>query len=442
MKNNHQQLFQTKPSTNWRNLLTAAIVTIFIITIGLIIINSQNLEINLCGHLAYDYCAYWSVGRLVNQHGWKAVYNLELLSQYQKQIYPQQTNSSQSFEVCPVPYLPPFVIPFQLLSMIQVPYSFLTWTLVNVIGFIIYLHFFSTKLADRPLPLRLDLLILISSPVVLNLLLGQINIWLAICVGEFIRAILSDKPYKAGLWLGGWLLKPQLLILIILFLVIWRSLKVLAGFLISAIVIMGITLNLIGANGFLSLMRILFEYSEGSPTNYIAGMMNWRMLGWHITSITSSTLGWITIILGSLLTISLTLFVFRRKIPYDSSEFTIALLGIFAATGAVTWHAHLHLSIILIPPMIYLLLKNRFDKKLFLIWVFFPILFQITGYTVTALIRLGELPPSSFQIIQFSEGFPGFVLNLLILGWSIVQYNRGKNQQPKEMLSVSNHKLT
>ena len=57
-------------------------------------------------------------------------------------------------------------------------------------------------------------------PVFLNFFFGQVNLWLLICAGEFFRAFLSAKPLKAGLFLGGWLLKPQLLILIIPFLLI------------------------------------------------------------------------------------------------------------------------------------------------------------------------------------------------------------------------------
>jgi len=283
------------------------------------------------------------------------------------------------------------------------------------------------------LPFRLLLLILISLPVFVNFIDGQVNTFLMILIGEFIRAVLLDKPYRAGAWLGGLLLKPQLLILIIPFLLIRRSIKLLSGFVASSVVIMLISFVLINVNGILALKNMLLGYSKGLPTNNIPAMMNWRMLGEHITSFTSPTIGWVIILIGSVLTVCATLVFFRKRIPPDPTRFAIALLGIFAATGAVTWHAHLHMSMVLIPPMLYLIMKNRFNKKLFSLWVFVPILAQFIGYILVAYIEIENLPMNIFQVMGFARGFPGFVINLLILGWAIKQYTRGRKEVPSEV---------
>lgn len=438
MKKKRVPPFQGMTSVGWQNLALAAIFTYYIILLAFSLINN-----NMCGNLAGDYCAYWSGGRIINQGGIADIYDLDLLTQFQKEIYPQANSSSILFQPVEVPYLPIFVLPFQFLSLLNLPSSFLVWTLINLIGFILYLRFFAKEVTGNDMPFRLVLMIILSLPVFVNLLEGQLNIWLGICAGEFIRAFLSDKPYRAGLWLGGWLLKPQLLILIIPFLLIQRSFKVLTGFIVSAIAALVISFGLINADGFLRLKNILLESAEGGVTSHPQAMMNWRMLGWHIASFTSSTIGWTIIILGSALTVCVTLFIFRRRLSLDSTQDAIALLGIFAATGVVTWHAHLHMSIILIPVMVYLIIKNSFNEKLFLGWVFMPILVQFISYIIiAAYINLEILPTSIDQVSDLARGLPGFILNLLFLGWAILQYTRTKKETPEGVWIVNENDLT
>ena len=428
MKKKNRLPFQEMSPRGWENLALAAMVTFFILRIGFAFINT-----GICGNLAFDYCAYWSAGKIINERGIADIYDLDILSQFQKNIYPQANSSSIPFTPVEIPYLPIFVLPFQFLSLINLPFSFLVWTLINLIGFILYLRFFSKNVAGYSLSFRFILMIILSLPVFINLYKGQVNIWLCICEGEFIRAAISDKPFRAGLWLGGWLLKPQLLVLIIPFLLIKRSIKVLSGFIASTIAVLVISFSFINTNGFLSLKNILLESAGGGASSNPMIMVNWRMLGWHIASLTSSTIGWVIIIIGSLLTVCATLVFFRKRIPPDPTRFAIALLGIFAATCVVTWHTHLHMSIILIPPMLYLIMKNRFNKNLFLIWVFVPNLIQFIGYISATFVRIQNLQINISQVLALTEGFPGFVMNLLILGWAIEQYTRGRKEVPSEV---------
>jgi len=405
-------------SKGWQNLALVAVLTFYIILIAFFIINSN--EINICENYAEDYCAFWSAGKLINQHGFAAIYDLDLLSQSQQEVYHQA--SSASFEPFAIMYLPFFLVPFQLLSLIPLPVSFIFWSLVNLIGFVLYLQLFTKQLTGQSLSIRLILLVMLSMPVVVNLMLGQVNVLLGICVGEFIRAVLNDKPLKAGLWLGSWLLKPQLLIVIIPFLLLQRSKKVLSGFSLTTIGVLGISYGLVRMKGFRNLIEILFNASGGGVASSPQVMMNWRMLGWHITSVTSQTLGWIVIGLGTLATLGAALYAFRRKLMANSNRFVIAFLGILAATCAVTWHAHLPMSIILIPPMIYLMVKNSINKTLFSVWVYLPILVTFILYILIPFTKFSE------QIIQLIDGSRGFVLNLIILGWAIVQFTHSKEE--------------
>ena len=235
----------------WENLALAAVLTLYLLQIGNVLINGM-----ICQPLAFDYCAFWSAGKIINERGIADIYDLDILSQFQKDIYPQANSSSIPFTPVDVPYLPIFFLPFQFFSLINLPLSYVIWTLINLIGLICYLRFFTMEVAGYSLSFRLLLFILLSLPVFINLHEGQVNIWLGVCAGEFMRAILTDKPYKAGAWLGGWLLKPQLLIFIIPFLLIKRSMKALSGFIISTTAVMTISFGLINTNGLLNYINI------------------------------------------------------------------------------------------------------------------------------------------------------------------------------------------
>jgi hypothetical protein len=379
---------------------------------------------NLCGNLGMDYCAYWSGGKIINQSGYAAIYNLDIVTQIQKTIYPQASNPSIPFQIVPIPYLPIFVIPFQFLSFLNLEISFLVWTLINLVGFIIYLRFFTKEVTGHPLPTRLLLMLMLSLPVFLNLFWGQVNIWLGICAGEFIRLTLSNKPFRAGLWLGGWLFKPQLLILIIPILLIQRSWKALTGFTASTLLVLVGSFGLVGAKGFTGLANLLLGSAQGTSASNPEIMMNWRMLGLHLAYYFSPLLGWAFAILGSVLTVIAAFYLFRKQIPPNSPIYMIALFGMFAATCAATWHAHLSMAIVLIPPIIYLYMQKRLPNKLVVWWVLMPTIVMIVVYILAALIQINILPASLTSLLNLLSGLRGLILNLLFLAWAVIEFNK------------------
>jgi len=425
LKNESILPFQNMTKEGWQNLALASVLFFYVLQVGFDLITH-----NICGNLAVDYCAYWSTGKLISQNGYAEMYNVNLLTGFQKNIYPE------SFDVVPFPYLPVFAIPFQLLSLLNLNTSFFVWTLINLVGFIAYLIFFVKEITKITLTHKLTLLIILSLPVFWNLFLGQVNIWLGICAGEFIREIHSNKPFRAGLWLGGLLLKPQVLVLIIPILLLQRKIKILSGFITSSIVILLISFGLIYVKGTLGLINLLLGSATGGAASYPLIMMNWRMLGMHLVSFTSPIIGWSAIIVGTIVTIFATLYFFRKPIQKDFEKTVIALLGIFAATGAVTWHAHLSMSIIFIPAMIYLYVKDRFSKKIFLLWAFMPTAIMLIIYTLAALMKSGILPTKTVELLYLLTGLRGLSLNLIILVWAIKENT--KNPPAQESYKLGN----
>lgn len=410
--------------TRWENLAIAAALTFYLIKMIFII-----SDFSLCENVGLDYCAYWSAGKLINEKSFSSVYNLNLLEQAQNEIYPQADHPN--FQTFAVMYLPIFLLPFKFFSLIDLTTSYLIWTFINFVGLILYLRFFTIKISGTSPSKRLVLISLLSLPVFINFYEGQVNTLLVVCIGEFIRNILEDKDILAGLWLGGWLLKPQLLILIIPFLLLKRLFKSFTGFMLSTILIFGSALIFIKPNGFIDLANTFKEAGEGGVVSNPAAMINWRMLGWHLNSLTNTTIGWIVIIIGSLLTTAIVLYTFTRKINDNSTNQIFAFLGIFAATCAVTWHSHLHMSMILIPPLIYLRMKSEIKESLFIAWIFVPVFVEFLGYLITFLLRANNLSFSNFQALALSRGLTGLILNSLIIVWCIEQFKPLIKQKPE-----------
>ena len=150
-----------------------------------------------------------------SQAGYAAMYDINALAAVQSQQLTQMGfDFSQTF---PYPYPPVFILPFQLLAQWELIPSFWIWTGINLVILTAYLIFFVRKIAPGRKNMKqgvdLILLTMISYPVFQNFFWGQVEVLLLICAGEFIRNDLKEKPFLSGLWLGGLLIKPQVLIL-------------------------------------------------------------------------------------------------------------------------------------------------------------------------------------------------------------------------------------
>jgi hypothetical protein len=164
-------------------------------------------------------------------------------------------------------------------------------------------------------------------------------------------------------------------------------------------------------------MNILLGSAGGGGTSNPGGMINWRMVGTNLATLTTPSLGWSIILAGSLLTIFFTFRIFRRSSPEEISAFSISLLGIFTATLLVTWHAHVHMAIILYPLMIYLIIKNRMKFDLMLIWIFAPIFLRFFTLIIFLL-----FPTIDLAIQQLIYGGRFLLVNLLLLIWCFNAY--------------------
>jgi len=267
-----------------------------------------------------------------------------------------------------------------------------------------------------------------SLPVFLNLFQGQVNLLLMICVGEFLRKMMDYKPFQAGLWLGGLLLKPQLLILIIPALLLKRLRLTIYGFAVSSFGVGMISLLLGGLNGFLKVVQLWIGYIGGLPSNYPEAMMNWRMIALNVNALSNSNIGWWIAIPCLVATFLYALYGWKFHFNNHSSQFALAILGIFAATFALSWHSHFSMTMITIPILLFLISRQILPEHLFSFWFFMPLTLMLIIYIIASLIKGGLLPTDFYPVLNLLSGLRGLILNVFLLWWAIRNLKRDSPQ--------------
>jgi hypothetical protein len=413
MKNNtlsRKMPFQNLEGKSRLNLALFAVIIYFLLQFSLALYAN-----NLFNTIGSDYLSFWSVGHIANTEGYGYVYDLPLLSKVQKPFH-EEFPTDRVYAPIPAPLFAVFILPLRLIALLNPAIGFGLWTILNLAGLIVYLRFFIKDLAPGFAYTRPMIFLLISLPVFQTLFWGQINVWLVICLGEFMRLSTHKKDIRSGLWLAGLLIKPQTLVLLAPALLFQRSLKRLTSFTIAAIGMVSASFALSGLQGLQNLIGLWLNYASGIPTNAPENMVNWRMVALQLSEFLNPGIGWGVAMAGLLVTVVASFFLWRK--PSGSSiDFPIALLGTLAATTAVTWHSHLHMMAIILPPLVYLTIRNQIPSRLVYIWIFLPPLVSFLVFILSAFGKLGYLPDFGYEGLFM--GVTGLVLHLILLAWSV-----------------------
>lgn len=422
-----------KPFSNlklegWRNLLYFGIICFYFI-VFLFLLNGFVTN----DFVGNDYLQYWIAGKIADEKGYSEIYNLSELRIVQQQIIAGSGDIENKNEALlpplPLGYFSVFIIPFQFLSKFSVESGYIIWTILNLAVLIGYLIFFLRKISlgnETKIPdLKLLIPFLISYAVFFNFTCGQVEVFVLICAGEFIRQAVNKKPILSGLWLGGLLLKPPLLILIIPIFIIMRYWKVLLGFFASAGMILGTSLLLSGLDGMRALINIWTKVTGATAPTAPEIMINWRMVGVNLDQFFNTSFGWMIVGLGMILTIIAVFYLVRHIPPYGSPFWLMTILGVFSATLAITWHSHYHMAMVMIPFLIYALVHKLLPENNILLWgfvtpvVFLGILLFETFFF--AVIKNSPIIPN-MNVIAFT----GLILNMVIL-FSVLQAVKVRN---------------
>jgi hypothetical protein len=403
---------------NWENLFIPLVLSLYLILFGSWVAKGN--------YFGVDYFAFWSTGKIADGKGYSEIYDLNNLRIVQTQelnaLGLLEKTDNLSYSPIPAPIFSFFVPLFQLFSKIDLESGYWIWTILNLVILIGYLVFFLRRIQPEScskIPgLKSLIIVLASYPVFFNMEVGQIEVFLLVCAGEFIRYSVYKKPVLSGLWLGGLLLKPQLLIIIIPIILLMRYWKVLTGFIISSGVILITSLSLSGFTGLKSLINLWTRYSVGIATNNPEIMINWRMVGAILNNYLNTSIGWVITGLGIFLTILAVGFIIKKSPPYGSSKWVMNMLGVFSATLAITWHAHYHMAMVIIPFLVYASISKNLPEKTLFIWMIVtPAAVVLFG--IIYLLVLNSMKTDIHNAGLIVVALSGFIVNLALLVFSI-----------------------
>ncbi len=370
-----------------------------------------------------DYRGFLASAQIVRDHGFAAVYDLKLQAEYQAPLYRYATLSDQvAMDVNPTPYLPVFVAAFLPFSFLDPVQSYAVWVALNAVLFLFYLRRLVAEAGLAGKPLFLMGLVL-SLPVLSNLFFGQVNVWLLVCVGEALIAFRRGNDLLGGAWLAGLLLKPQMLIVVLPGLLLARKMRGLAGFAVAGGAILILSLALAGPSGLLSLFGLLTGYvtSQGLATNFPQSMMNWRALALNLGVFLPAYAGWAVGVVGIVLTIIAAFKLWGRQRVASASDWSVVLLGTFAATSGLAWHSHVHTELVLLAPLVFLAADARLPSWISDSWIYVPMaLFVLLIWVYSPLaISFGLQNWAGAGFAHIVTGFSYLLFNSLLLLWSV-----------------------
>jgi len=399
----------------WQNLILFSVIVFYAIWL-VFSIGKDPIQSGFSG----DYLAFWSAGKIAEEKGYSYIYSLENLKSVQltelEKIGLYRSADASSYSPLPVALFSIFVLPFQVLSRINLQLSYWIWTNINFLVLVAYLIFFVRRISpnntEKRAEKKLILIMLVSYPVWMNFVEGQINVFLAICVGEFIRQAINQKPYLSGFWLGGLLLKPQLLILIMPVLLLLHEWKTIIGFMGTSFILLSSSLLLAGFAAMKAMLLLWTKFGAGMATNAPDMMINWRMIGLNLNLLLRTSLGWVITASGVGFTLFLVTLLIKAKPRFGSAEWVISMAAVFSATLAATWHSHYHMALVLIPFVIYAYQFDIISKKILFAWATSTSLIFLLFFVVTIFVL--AITKFSLPGLEYLVATSGFALNLLV----------------------------
>ena len=325
-----------------------------------------------CAYLGTDFRGYYAAAQIAWQEGFGQVYDQGLQSSYQAELAHTCPNSTTAPALLFVsmPYLPAYVLIFLPLPLLDFTSSYYLWGAVNLIVLFFYLVRF-TKGVGIHSNLKVHVQWLTCLPVLANLGLGQMNVFLVICLGEFILAGLKSRDRASGFWLAAMLIKPHLLILLLPGLAFARKWKTLASFSAGAATILVVSVLLAGVQGVFDSIRMAVRFAgpliQTGPT-----MTNWRALALNLELLLPSWAAWILAGCGAAITAAAILSLWQAHKSPSPEQFLLLVTAATAGAITISWHAHFYLLMLMMPIFIVLDLKNKLPKNLLLVWIAGP----------------------------------------------------------------------
>lgn len=342
-----------------------------LIALGLVLCSAcfawrSYLDMGLFMNLGTDYALYLAQSSVIDTGHPERLYDLAatdkpyraLLETYN--LDPVYRTWVADTVVGPVPYPPLFAWMMRPFTWITPPVSFALWIVLNlcVTGVLSWRLTQHCGDWDRP---TVVLCFLASYPVVLTLYVGQIQLLLAWCVAECYLAFRNGKEFRAGIWLGCLLIKPQYGIFLGLLLLWKQRWAAVGGAAVAGGVWFGGSWLVAGSQALVAYPSAsggMAQFRGDDPTL----MINWRSIILEVYPTIYGPSGTKLAMALVGLTACALAWVWRGSWNPRSADFPVKILVTLLGTLIASFHSHPYGAVIIALPLVAVLLGQYGGK--------------------------------------------------------------------------------
>ncbi len=337
------------PSPAWSTLVLGSFL---MAGLWLHVLHEIWMRYGLFHFIGGDFGIYRSIATATLAEGPRAMYDLDLVAPYARELTPYYGPESHVLNLGPGPYPAVYILPFLALTAVSPPAGYLIWTALGLALAVAVRRGMVARWPDAGWGLIASTVL--SFPVVAALIFGQLTMPFFYGFYRAYRSLEEGREFRAGLWSGALYLKPQYAVFMALVFLLKRRWRAFGGLALAGVMVLLGSLAIVGPGGFRDWYGTLREMSGFRDVAPIVGpgwMINWRgLLTTFLPDDISDQAGQALTLSFSALTIMVLPLVWRGEWNPRGERFALQMLATTIIMMMASYHNHIHsASLLLIP---------------------------------------------------------------------------------------------
>lgn len=340
--------------------MTNTIIKLLFISLLIsIIFNYANIILNN-SYFDSDFRSFFSAAQITQKEP-QDLYSYQAQTEYQHRLNPAIKNPNKQSGLIPFANPPFFLIPYILVSSLSPQAAYQTIIALNFFVLTTCLLLLNKTFSHSKHKLIILLLVLSFSQTYITLLQTQSSFLTLLLFTAIYLLIKRQKWFLTGLTSSILLYKPQLGLILYIYLALQKKPKILAGFLTGSIILFFISWFITNGHPFSILLAIrqFIDHPGTTPINRISWLGFFTQIKYFIPAIPAKELAYFV----SLITIIYTFKIIKKtKISPKNFPLTYSLLIVVTLLSVI--HVHGQELVLLFFPLHYFFSTPQYSNKI------------------------------------------------------------------------------